>query len=102
MSWLQFSEIAKVGGHRVATSNMECIMNGANFRWLLNRSDGVYVDATHGVRRSSLAILNQLNQRTLISFDQDEQALINQLDDSRLNLIPPTLDTFYGFLNTWR
>ena len=61
--------------------------------------DGVYVDATYGGGGHSTAILNQLSIKgRLISFDQDEQALINQLDDARLNLIHSNFRYILRFL----
>jgi 16S rRNA (cytosine1402-N4)-methyltransferase len=52
------------------------------------KSDSVVVDATYGGGGHSKAILQKLNAKGhLISFDQDEQALQNKVDDPRLTLI---------------
>jgi 16S rRNA (cytosine1402-N4)-methyltransferase len=50
--------------------------------------DGVYVDATFGGGGHSREILKRLgNKGRLIAFDQDQDALLNTIDDSRFLLI---------------
>lgn len=50
--------------------------------------DGIYVDVTFGGGGHSKEILNRLgNKGRLIAFDQDQDALLNTIDDSRLTLI---------------
>lgn len=50
--------------------------------------DGVYVDVTFGGGGHSREILKQLgNKGRLIAFDQDQDALLNTIDDSRFLLI---------------
>ena len=50
--------------------------------------DGVYVDVTFGGGGHSREILNRLsNKGRLIAFDQDQDALLNTIDDSRFTLI---------------
>lgn len=55
---------------------------------LINRSDGNYVDVTFGAGGHSRLILNRLSAKGhLYSFDQDADAVINAIDDSRFKLI---------------
>lgn len=50
--------------------------------------DGVYVDVTFGGGGHSKEILNRLgNNGRLIAFDQDQDALLNTINDSRFTLI---------------
>ena len=50
--------------------------------------DGVYVDVTFGGGGHSKEILNRLGKTgKLIAFDQDQDALLNTIDDSRFLLI---------------
>jgi 16S rRNA (cytosine1402-N4)-methyltransferase len=50
--------------------------------------DGVYVDVTFGGGGHSREILNRLGSKgRLIAFDQDQDALLNIIDDSRFTLI---------------
>jgi 16S rRNA (cytosine1402-N4)-methyltransferase len=52
------------------------------------REDGVYVDVTFGGGGHSRGILNRLGEKgRLIAFDQDQDALLNIIDDSRFTLI---------------
>ena len=52
------------------------------------KPDGVYVDVTFGGGGHSKAILKQLGSKgQLFAFDQDEDALKNDLDDKRFTLI---------------
>ena len=52
------------------------------------KDDGIYVDVTFGGGGHSRAILNQLGSKgRLIAFDQDQDALLNIIDDSRFTLI---------------
>ena len=55
---------------------------------LIGNPNGVYVDCTFGGGGHSRKILNQLNKEgKLISFDQDEDAKRNTLDDERFTLV---------------
>jgi 16S rRNA (cytosine1402-N4)-methyltransferase len=55
---------------------------------LINRSDGNYVDVTFGAGGHSRLILNRLSAKGhLYSFDQDADAVINVIDDTRFKLI---------------
>ena len=52
------------------------------------KGDGVYVDATFGGGGHSRKILESLGSKgRLIAFDQDKDALLNTIDDSRFLLI---------------
>ncbi|MGB5500298.1 MAG: 16S rRNA (cytosine(1402)-N(4))-methyltransferase RsmH [Maribacter sp.] len=52
------------------------------------KEDGVYVDVTFGGGGHSKEILNRLGPNgKLFAFDQDEDALMNELDDDRFTLI---------------
>ncbi len=52
------------------------------------KEDGIYVDATFGGGGHSKEILSRLgNKGKLIAFDQDQDALLNTIDDSRFLLI---------------
>jgi len=52
------------------------------------RPDGIYVDVTFGGGGHSREILKRLDKNgKLIAFDQDQDALVNTIDDSRFILI---------------
>ena len=52
------------------------------------KEDGVYVDVTFGGGGHSREILNRLGEQgRLLAFDQDQDALLNKIDDSRFTLI---------------
>jgi 16S rRNA (cytosine1402-N4)-methyltransferase len=52
------------------------------------KPDGVYVDVTYGSGGHSREILHRLNETgKLIAFDQDEDALNNEINDPRLTLV---------------
>lgn len=58
-------------------------VNGLNIK-----EDGVYVDVTFGGGGHSKEILSRLGKKgKLIVFDQDKDALLNKIDDSRFTLI---------------
>ncbi|SMC88465.1 16S rRNA (cytosine(1402)-N(4))-methyltransferase RsmH [Moheibacter sediminis] len=55
---------------------------------LIHDSSGIYVDCTFGGGGHSREILNRLKEEgKLISFDQDEDAQRNLIDDSRFQLV---------------
>lgn len=55
---------------------------------LVTNSDGIYVDCTFGGGGHSREILNRLSEKgKLYSFDQDLDALKNNIDDERFTLI---------------
>ncbi len=52
------------------------------------KEDGVYVDVTFGGGGHSREVLNRLGKNgKLIAFDQDKDALLNTIDDTRFTLI---------------
>ena len=52
------------------------------------RQDGIYVDVTFGGGGHSKEILKHLGPKgKLIAFDQDQDALLNTIEDSRFTLI---------------
>ncbi|MBT8272720.1 MAG: 16S rRNA (cytosine(1402)-N(4))-methyltransferase RsmH [Bacteroidia bacterium] len=52
------------------------------------KEDGIYVDVTYGGGGHSREILSRLGEHgKLIAFDQDQDALLNKIDDSRFLLI---------------
>ena len=52
------------------------------------KPDGVYVDVTFGGGGHSKAILEQLGSKgKLFAFDQDKDALLNEINDDRFTLI---------------
>ena len=48
---------------------------------------GIYVDLTFGGGGHSEALMSNLKEGHLYAFDQDEDALMNELDDDRFTLI---------------
>ena len=62
--------------------------------------NGVYVDVTYGGGGHSTEILKNLNSNgKLIAFDQDQDAIKNKSNDSRLNLIKTNFKYLNNFLN---
>ena len=60
----------------------------SSLKGLSIKSDGIYVDVTYGGGGHSQAILKKLSSKgRLIAFDQDEEAIINEVNDDRLLLI---------------
>ncbi|MFV0237846.1 MAG: 16S rRNA (cytosine(1402)-N(4))-methyltransferase RsmH [Flavobacteriales bacterium] len=56
--------------------------------FLVRNEEGVYVDATFGGGGHSREILNHLNEKgRLFSFDQDQDAFRNNIEDERFTLI---------------
>ena len=52
------------------------------------KPDGIYVDVTFGSGQSSRAILERLGpEGRLLSFDQDQDAEANRIDDPRCTFI---------------
>ena len=61
---------------------------------------GVYVDVTYGGGGHSQEILKNLNSNgKLIAFDQDQDAIENKSNDSRLNLVKSNFKYLNNFLN---
>ena len=62
--------------------------------------DGVYVDATFGGGGHTKEILNHLNSSgKVIAFDQDADAIENQIEDKRLKLIKSNFKYLTNHLN---
>ncbi len=62
--------------------------------------NGVYVDATFGGGGHTKEILNHLNSSgKVIAFDQDDDAIENQIDDKRLKLIKSNFKYLTNHLN---
>ncbi|WP_430401334.1 16S rRNA (cytosine(1402)-N(4))-methyltransferase RsmH [Flavobacterium sp.] len=63
------------------------------------KPDGVYVDVTFGGGGHSREIMSRLGEGgRLIAFDQDEDALVNAIDDSRFLLINENFRNIKRFL----
>ena len=63
------------------------------------KQDGIYVDVTFGGGGHSKEILKQLGPKgKLFAFDQDKDALINTIDDSRFTLINENFKYIKRFL----
>ena len=61
---------------------------------------GIYVDVTYGGGGHSQEILKNLNSNgKLIAFDQDQDAIKNRSNDSRLNLVKSNFKYLNNFLN---
>ena len=61
---------------------------------------GIYVDVTYGGGGHSQEILKNLNiNGKLIAFDQDQDAIENRSNDSRLNLVKSNFKYLNNFLN---
>src|SRR5437763_4687544 len=65
---------------------------------LVTDVDGIYVDATFGGGGHSQEILKRLNKGRLVSFDQDEDAFKNAIDDERFMLIRSNFRYIKNFL----
>ena len=74
----------------------ECI-EGLNLK-----KGGTYVDITYGGGGHSKKILKNLHEGSLIAFDQDQDALANKIDDSRLVLIHQNFRFMKNFLKLYK
>ena len=64
---------------------------------------GIYVDVTYGGGGHSQEILKNLNSSgKLIAFDQDQDAIENKSNDSRLNLVKSNFKYLNNFLNYFK
>ena len=69
-------------------------INGLNIK-----PDGIYVDVTFGGGGHSREILSKLNEKgKLIAFDQDEDAYVNRLNDSRFIFVKSNFKYLKNFL----
>ena len=64
---------------------------------------GIYVDVTYGGGGHSQVILKNLNSSgKLIAFDQDQDAIENKSNDTRLNLVKSNFKYLNNFLNYFK
>ena len=64
---------------------------------------GIYVDVTYGGGGHSQEILKNLNSSgILIAFDQDQDAIKNKSNDTRLNLVKSNFKYLNNFLNYFK
>jgi len=64
---------------------------------------GIYVDVTYGGGGHSQEILKNLNSSgKLIAFDQDQDAIKNKSNDTRLNLVKSNFKYLNNFLNYFK
>ncbi|MCF8301829.1 MAG: 16S rRNA (cytosine(1402)-N(4))-methyltransferase RsmH [Bacteroidales bacterium] len=66
------------------------------------KPDGIYVDATFGGGGHAQEILNRLDTGRLIAFDQDEDALENDIDDERFMLLNQNFMYIKNFLKLYK
>ena len=65
--------------------------------------NGIYVDVTYGGGGHSQEILKNLNSNgKLIAFDQDQDAIENKSNDSRLNLVKSNFKYLNNFLDYFK
>jgi len=69
---------------------------------LLLKPGGTYVDATYGGGGHSKEILGKLQNGKLFAFDQDEDAMKNKVEDSRLTLIHHNFKYLKNFLKLYK
>jgi len=62
------------------------------------RPDGIYVDATFGGGGHSRGILKRLNEGRLFAFDQDSDAMKNEIADPRITMIHNNFRYLKNFL----
>jgi 16S rRNA (cytosine1402-N4)-methyltransferase len=69
---------------------------------LLLQPGGTYVDATYGGGGHSKEILGKLTDGKLFAFDQDDDAIKNKVEDSRLTLIHHNFKYLKNFLKLYK
>ncbi len=69
---------------------------------LLLQPGGTYVDATYGGGGHSKEILEKLTDGKLFAFDQDEDAMKNKVEDSRLIMIHQNFIYLKNFLKLYK
>ena len=77
------------------------VMLSESMEALAIRPDGVYVDATYGGGGHSRELLKKLKQGRLFAFDQDADAIENQLDDPHLTMIHNNFRYIKNFLRLY-
>ncbi len=66
---------------------------------LITDPNGVYVDATYGGGGHTAALLSRLGSNAkMVVFDQDEEAWVNVIEDSRLIVVKANFSHLYKFL----
>ena len=63
------------------------------------KQDGIYVDVTYGGGGHSVGILKKLKTGKLFAFEQDEEALKNKIEDTKLTLLNHNFRFIKNFLN---
>lgn len=66
------------------------------------KGEGVYIDATYGGGGHSREILKYIDKGSLIAFDQDQDALVNEAEDERLILINQNFRYMKNFLKLYK
>lgn len=66
------------------------------------KGEGIYIDATYGGGGHSREILKNIEKGSLIAFDQDQDALVNEADDKRLILINQNFRYMKNFLKLYK
>lgn len=66
------------------------------------KPDGIYIDVTFGGGGHSRAILEKLTTGRLIAFDQDKDAILNDLKDPRFQLINQNFRFMTNFLRFFK
>jgi len=77
------------------------VMLGESMEALAIHPDGIYVDATFGGGGHSREILKRLKQGKLFAFDQDSDAMENQIDDPHLTMIHNNFRHIKNFLRLY-
>ncbi|MCF8231787.1 MAG: 16S rRNA (cytosine(1402)-N(4))-methyltransferase RsmH [Bacteroidales bacterium] len=86
-----------------ANTYHEAVMRQESIEALALNPDGIYVDTTFGGGGHARAILDQLGEAgTLLAFDQDPEALNNNIDDERFILINSNFRFIKNFLKLYR
>lgn len=69
---------------------------------LITNPDGIYVDVTFGGGGHSIELLKRMSSKgKLIAFDQDSDAMMNKIEDSRLTLINQNFRFLNNFLKLY-
>lgn len=66
------------------------------------KGEGIYIDATYGGGGHSREILKHIDKGSLIAFDQDQDALVNEAEDDRLILINQNFRYMKNFLKLYK
>ncbi|MCF8308652.1 MAG: 16S rRNA (cytosine(1402)-N(4))-methyltransferase RsmH [Bacteroidales bacterium] len=81
----------------------EPVMCKESIEALAIKPDGIYVDTTYGGGGHARAIIGQLSEAgTLLAFDQDPEALNNNIGDDRLILVNSNFRYIKNFLKLYK